>query len=86
MREMAVECLFMGRHKKFPDRKTVTFPEGSLQRFESVAREGEDVMDIIRDASLAEVDRREREAAAIEAEVERRIDEWLRERKANNPV
>lgn len=76
MLEIDVQCGVMGRNKQFPERKTLTLPEGTAERIETVLRPGEDAMDLIREGLFKELDFRE----MVEAEVNRRLKEKLLKR------
>lgn len=44
------------------DKMTSRFPEGTLERMEAVLRDGEPKSSLVRDAVLAEIERREKAA------------------------
>ena len=72
---MMVESGLMARRKEYTERKQLTLPDGTLARIEAVRRGGEDAMDVIRTALFKELGHRE----DIEAEVERRLKERLKD-------
>lgn len=51
----------MGRTKKFEERVHVTLPKGATARMDAARREGEDRLDLIREAIERELKRRARE-------------------------
>jgi hypothetical protein len=54
----------MGRKKLWHENINLTLPEGAKARMDAVLREGEDRLDLIREAIDKEVKRRERKTVA----------------------
>lgn len=73
MLEFDIQYGDMGRNKQFPERKTLTLPEGTGERIDAVLNPGEDAMDLIRQGLFKELDYREEFERRVQLEVARRL-------------
>ncbi|WP_298958334.1 hypothetical protein [uncultured Roseibium sp.] len=73
MLEIEVQFGDMGRTKEFPERKTLTLPEGTGERIKAVKRPGEDDLDVVRSGLFKELDYREEIERRVQEEIARRL-------------